>query len=291
MATTLPSPPSTPPADTSFDTESLVEKLDTLLEQYLSLLDTYTSLRTQLSTSFSSGFFSLAHANRNAAAVLGAGRRFGEEGYDGRMKAARGVRIEMGGSTKRSTTKQDLSSKGGKDHRGEEETVEAEERRLDTEEEKKEQQHPDEDTATSFTVITLDSTSKDPLKWFTAFPPPPLRQTQSHFTAAITSAIPELLSTISQMSTLEERIWGVRADLGIMDEYGHPTPATVKVGAEDEAASEAKSTGFSSKKEDAKAEASSKVSEPVSLPSPSKRRSFVSRSKAAEPRSRVLKLE
>jgi len=67
--------------------------LDTLLEQYLTLLDTYTSLREELSKQFSSGFFNLASAQRNASSTLGAGRRYGEEGYDGRMKALRRMQV------------------------------------------------------------------------------------------------------------------------------------------------------------------------------------------------------
>ncbi|KPI44087.1 uncharacterized protein AB675_6423 [Cyphellophora attinorum] len=75
------------------DAENLIDRLDDLLAQHLDLLDSYTTLRTQLSEQFSSGFFSLAAANRNAAASLGAGRRFGSDGFDGRTKAGRVVKI------------------------------------------------------------------------------------------------------------------------------------------------------------------------------------------------------
>src|SRR2546429_5856786 len=63
-----------------------LERLDSLLEAYLELLDEYTSLRTQLSKQFSEGFFALARANHTSN-NLGSGRRYGEEGYDERMKA------------------------------------------------------------------------------------------------------------------------------------------------------------------------------------------------------------
>lgn len=72
--------------------EELSDQLDTLLESYLGLLDTYTKLREQLSKDFASGFFALAQANRNS--TLGPGRRYGEEGYDKRMKALKRVQIE-----------------------------------------------------------------------------------------------------------------------------------------------------------------------------------------------------
>lgn len=105
MSTQLPSPPSsrpaTPPADHKPDQAvvqdksnsepSLSQRLDHLLESYLELLDTYTTLRDQVSKDLSAGFFSLASANRNS--TLGPGRRYGEEGYDQRMKASRTVQI------------------------------------------------------------------------------------------------------------------------------------------------------------------------------------------------------
>ena len=110
MATHFPSPPSSRspspysrsrPVSPSFQSKSqprdhddcnpLSERLDALLSSYLELLDTYTTLREQLSKEFSSGFLALAQANRNS--TLGPGRRYGEEGYDERMKALRVVRL------------------------------------------------------------------------------------------------------------------------------------------------------------------------------------------------------
>ncbi|RMZ91270.1 hypothetical protein DV736_g1500, partial [Chaetothyriales sp. CBS 134916] len=72
--------------ETAIATES---QLDALLTEYLHLLDRYTLLRAQLSTHLASGFLALAHANRSAAHTLGAGRRYGEDAYDGRMRATR----------------------------------------------------------------------------------------------------------------------------------------------------------------------------------------------------------
>jgi len=91
----IPTPPETPPSVTSPSGPKLVpevslERLDSLLETYLELLDEYTTLRTQLSKQFSDGFFSLARANHTSP-TLGSGRRYGEEGYDERMKAQRRI--------------------------------------------------------------------------------------------------------------------------------------------------------------------------------------------------------
>ncbi|KAL6251390.1 hypothetical protein RBB50_001599 [Rhinocladiella similis] len=112
MTTHLPSPPSSRPMspipvgkDPSITTReedgdgneerALSERLDDLLASYLTLLDTYTTLRAQLSEEFSSGFYALAQANRNS--TLGPGRRYGEEGYDERMKALKTVHIKQTG--------------------------------------------------------------------------------------------------------------------------------------------------------------------------------------------------
>lgn len=72
-------------------TSDQIARLDTLLEIYLERLDTYQQLRNELSKNFAAGFLSLAHANHTSS--LGSGRRYGEEGYDLRMKAGRRVRI------------------------------------------------------------------------------------------------------------------------------------------------------------------------------------------------------
>ena len=83
-------------ATATADTDALHARLDALLESYLSLLHTYTILRAKLSSDLSSGFFALAQANRHANSMLGPGRRYGEEGFDERMKALRTVRVGKG---------------------------------------------------------------------------------------------------------------------------------------------------------------------------------------------------
>ena len=107
-AASYPSPPASPSPATGIDAstehtpsisaegasennDTLSARLDALLESYLGLLDTYTTLRAQLSKAFSSGFLALAQANRTS--TLGPGRRYGEEGFDERMKAFKRVRI------------------------------------------------------------------------------------------------------------------------------------------------------------------------------------------------------
>ena len=79
--------------DNPNEDDTLSTRLDALLASYLELLDTYTTLRDRLSEDFSSGFFALARANRTS--TLGPSRRYGEEGFDERMKALRTVEITM----------------------------------------------------------------------------------------------------------------------------------------------------------------------------------------------------
>ena len=94
----LPSPPVSPSSGSSsprngLETPDQVARLDSLLEIYLNRLDTYQKLRDELSKNFAAGFLSLAHANRTSQ--MGSGRRYGEEGYDERMKTGRRVLIRM----------------------------------------------------------------------------------------------------------------------------------------------------------------------------------------------------
>lgn len=353
MATTLPSPPATPPPSTAREVSSssdLAEKLDGLLESYLSLLDTYTSLRTQLSKEFSSGFLSLAHANRNAAAVLGAGRRFGQEGYDERMKTIRGVSIERvdhgKGETGVKTTgaqrqkaerqrgemsrlgKSTSTSKDSLDHNGK---VDATESNSSPEHDDQPENHCSPEAATTEdsrisapgstqadASLSLDSEAEhlaisvdkiaysasnrepgDPLLWFTALPPQALRQTQSHFTSTITTTIPELLTTISKMEALEKRIWDVRGEIGIIEDY--ESVQTGRVNDSGEVSEEGRRSGRTKNEGEDGGSTNASAGKPTSEQdisqkdmthlNTSRKQSLVSRARPSEPRSRLLKLD
>ena len=360
MATTLPSPPATPPALPSTHSPSqqdLTDHLDALLESYLTLLDTYTTLRAQLSDGFASGFLSLAHANRNAASVLGAGRRFGQDGYDERMKAIRGVRIQRVTNDKTAKLEQTQREQRATEEKQTEKRPPLRElssnreqlglepqtniskenlqhaRRGDNQEgdpipqssrsnnsttttsDDEPQVHPAPAPAPADTTISPDYLSfniddipspstetkpRNPLLWFTALPPPALRQTQSHFTSTITSTIPQLLTTISKMEALEKRIWDVRLQMGILHEY--PTADAAGEATDSGATQEVlKSSTAEDSQEVHQSDAESSAGVAVakekgsnlvpSLPSPSKKPGLVSRARPSEPRSRVLKMD
>lgn len=90
-----PRPTSSAATDTS-KTSDPTARLDALLEIYLDHLDTYQKLREELSKNLSAGFLSLAQANRTSN-LGSSGRRYGEEGYDDRMKAGRIVKVHVHG--------------------------------------------------------------------------------------------------------------------------------------------------------------------------------------------------
>ncbi len=244
MTAQLLSPPSSRPTSPEpssklhTETAALSSRLDTRLIDYLSLLDHYTTLRAQLSKDFSSGFFALAQANRNANSTLGAGRRYGEEGYDERMKTRRTV------SRKRERRFRPSDSDQREDaetHEKNHEELEAKEepsqkQRLQKEEQSENEaegtasgvDQQDQDSAHTYSLLPSSTPAKDPLKWYGILNPPALRTCQKHFTSAISSTIPNLLTTTSAMRYLEEEIWALRRELDIIDEYDFKNEAALQ---------------------------------------------------------------
>ncbi len=133
---------------------------------------------------------------------------------------------------------------------------------------------------------TSGSQPRDPLLWFSALPPQPLRQTQFIFTSAITTTIPTLLTTVAAMSALETRIWDLRAEMGISADYEDVREEEVKnVGAELAEQKEGQPNQPAQRNDcvDVKTEAQSAATEhkrgeeSSSLPSPSRKQHLVSR--------------
>lgn len=236
MAETVVSHPpsrSTPAEKQDRKSDALAAQLDGLLEQYLELLDQYTRLRDDLAKTFSSGFFSLAQAQR--ATTLGAGRRYGQDCYDQRMKAQRRVvlhrhedspdfvchiekRLEPG-------VRQSSTEDGEAPHETQAETGQIDQETGNKPE--KETSKVDEflaknepgDTEKPPTTPRPDPAARDPITWFGLLTPPALRQTRGHFVKAVEHQIPDLLNVGSEMKRLEGEIWSVRDELGISCEY------------------------------------------------------------------------
>jgi hypothetical protein len=329
MASSLPSPPSSPSASAAVmsrsvsepveeeaqeDETPLSQHLDALLASYLELLDTYAKLRAQLSGNLSAGFFSLAQANRNS--TLGPGRRYGEEGYDERMKALRTVRIDLDKSSAHSSATLEARDNGGehiskaggglsKDGQSQD-TLENEPGRTKQEGTKNDYPLPNSSNpmhsvyqlSPCYTYCTTISTTppKEPLKWYGILVPPSLRQCQTNFQTAVSSTIPDILSTTSAMQNLEAQIWLVRRELGILDSYKRapeaPT-ATESSGNETRPASTDGETSLSSLSLGKNQTKSPR--QPSGLkPSPTRKASLLPptpSTRTSEPRSRVLKLD
>lgn len=346
MASHLPSPPSSPSpipesiAKPAFEPPSqdpndvqdpLSQHLDALLASYLELLDTYTQLRAQLSQGFSSGFLSLAQANRNS--TLGPGRRYGEEGYDERMKALRTVSIEQRGSTSTSSrgTLEGTDQSGGDEDTFQGSSAEGEgpkrqsqnqlptkstlsEPRAAITKQKQDDQGTQNDPLLpqdpsnpnplhgvsqpshcyTYGTTTSPTPSKDPLKWYGILVPPSLRQCQTNFHNAVTSTIPDILTTGSAMQSLEAQIWHVRREMGILDSYEDATG----VGGDEKAPKleQEEHLSLSSLSLGDGDETALRRPSSISKPSPTKKSSLLApsaspSSKTSELRSRVLKLD
>lgn len=232
MADTLPSPPksrSSTPEEPS-NTDALTARLDGLLEQYLELLDQYTTLREELSKTFSSGFFSLAQAQR--ASTLGAGRRYGEECYDERMKAQRKVSWSPGstGDYLKCTVTKDkevTTSKNAEEHAKQKSVNSAVENKQLHKDESTEQQDKvtkggsdSQNTSPRAARPKQDPAKRDPLTWFGVLVPPALRQTQAQFVKATEGQIPDLIAIDLRLKSVEREVWKLRDQLGISTDYG-----------------------------------------------------------------------
>ncbi|KIW67214.1 hypothetical protein PV04_06481 [Phialophora macrospora] len=219
--------------------EALSSRLDALLIEYLSLLDAYITLRARLGKDFSSGFFALAQANRHANSTLGAGRRYGEEGYDDRMKARRVVGFKRRDRIDRDRSGQEIESKAATQRiqlSDKEDQSEVNQKQqapvspIDCPEQDSGNPGPQQQVAEDgisvgmslyahhLSIEALLPPPKDPIRWYGILIPPALRTCQNHFTSAVSSVIPELLNTILSLRHVEEEIWIIRRDLDIIDE-------------------------------------------------------------------------
>jgi hypothetical protein len=191
-----------------------------------------------------------------ASSTLGAGRRYGEERYDERMKAQWVVKIKKSALKETSEAVDALVNASAPSNR-EEEEEEGDKKRPERDKQPRSQtiskstipkKHipPTEDqtegqkdklplqknpnidpspqpssasTALTYTTVKSKTQQKDPLQWYGILNPPPLRQAQTHFLCSINTTIPDLLSTISAMQAIEADIWNCRSTLGLSDQY------------------------------------------------------------------------
>ncbi|KAK4169321.1 hypothetical protein QBC43DRAFT_295892 [Cladorrhinum sp. PSN259] len=184
------------------------ETIDALLERYLTLLDSYTQLRTSLNALQAGMYQHLARANFSADRGI---RYYGQDYYDERMQATR--RTCIGDSddnpsapvfTVKSVEPQKPYGETEKDELNTEETAEA---ISNNDEKPKEQSEVEEDSTTATTKPVNEKKkhpkSTDPLRWFGILTPLPLRQAQSNAIKAVEDIIPQLASVSAEMASVE----------------------------------------------------------------------------------------
>ena len=153
-------------------------------------------------------------------------------------------------------------------------------------------------TSYDATTISHKPQPTHPINWFGLFPPSALRQTQNAFTTSVTSTIPELLTTTSQLRNLEKEIWTVRQAMGL---EGYDVPEEYRSGIENDAKQKetdiqkaevvkgnSKEGRYVEKHESEEEAITPRRKTPMS---PSKTQKLVSRSGIPEPRSKVLRLD
>ncbi|KAA8645671.1 uncharacterized protein ATNIH1004_007090 [Aspergillus tanneri] len=230
-------------ADSSSD---LLQSLDTLLEKYLFLLDQHQKFQTELASRLSSAlgfFFSCA-----SQLYLSAGRHYGADYYDERMKATRKVvlqplpdlnednhAIELSDPNQKSDSDALFTIKSGiNDHvEPSEADEENEASQANNGPREPHSQQEDKDSVDQVTVSfdsleTSDTEPKaasesnsskkprssDPIRWYGILVPPFLRSAQKSFTEAVDEALPQLASIIFKMRVIESEIGRLRSELG-----------------------------------------------------------------------------
>lgn len=255
MVDSLPSPLESSRGTPEPTKDDLATRLDGLLEQYLDLLDQYTKLREDLSKTFSSGFFSLAQAQRTS--TLGAARRYGEEYYDERMKAQRTISWQVDADSEEldcrvgripkkddSKDKEEVSEQTTTEHLNN--GNHADERKEQPDRENENDSKASEKPAKAARP-KQDPATRDPLTWFGILVPPALRQTQTQFVKATEDYIPSLVAVASRLQVKERQIWAVRDELGVLSEYDRE-----QIESENEPAFEAEQVKEQAKVESAK---------------------------------------
>ncbi|EEH03551.1 conserved hypothetical protein [Histoplasma capsulatum G186AR] len=204
----LPTPPATPAdgaasSELSSPTEkSLVElsqELDSVLERYLHLLDQQQRLQQEIGREFSSGFLSLACANKSCPP----GRRYGEDYYDERMKAIRKLPSFTVESVSLSPPNA-IEPKDVTENGNEETNSKASSRSSD----------PDElNISTESEKSRANGKRSNPINWFGILVPPALRSAQQSFCTAVDGPIPLLATVITEMRGVERDIEVLRGML------------------------------------------------------------------------------
>ncbi|KAK6502343.1 hypothetical protein TWF506_002924 [Arthrobotrys conoides] len=200
---------------TQHELDELQDELNLLIISYLDLFDEYQASRAELSRALSDGFFNLAQANFNAPNRV----RYGEDMYDNRMKALRGVGIVVDENDVTAYTLKDLTSPpevGTPEKADPEATSNLDGSDLGSDKEKisKSADQGDSDTPNtkpegSEAALTLVNPKADPLRWFGILRPMALGTAQTNFVHSL-PPIMKLVSTLSDIEYHEKSIRSLR---------------------------------------------------------------------------------
>ncbi|KAF3083872.1 hypothetical protein TWF569_010128 [Orbilia oligospora] len=212
---------------TQHELDELQDKLNNLIINYLDLFDKYQASRAEISRALSDGFLNLAQANFNAPNRV----RYGQDMYDNRMQALRGVSIAVNETNVTAYILKDLTSPPevvdseqadpeapskleGPDIGPEKEEVSEIVGKGDHDTPK---ERPDDSDA----ALTLANPKADPLRWFGILRPMALGTAQKNFLHGL-PPIMELVSTLSEIEyhekdirSLRQKVRKMREELGI----------------------------------------------------------------------------
>ncbi|KAI5801511.1 hypothetical protein DFH27DRAFT_525152 [Peziza echinospora] len=212
--------------------EALQDELDSVLISYLEQVDGYTTLRKQITGSISSGYLNLAHANFNVS-----GRRFGQDFYDERAKAMKGVQIEFDETSEfpkfqlrqlplqgdesvdqgPSKPKVDIKSELRR-RKPNTDGIDVSDAPLPKESDTKDGNSKDNGEESESKIVKRDP--REPLIWFGILVPQSLREAQANFSRVV-DMLPELATTLHRMNYYEGEIRRLRTE--IEGEKGHNT--------------------------------------------------------------------
>lgn len=194
-------------------------QIDTLLERYLDLLDEYTTLRARLATLQSGVHQGIARANFSAER----GMRYGQDHYDGRMKASRVLQISWEGDdgvtpcfavVSTEEDKQPTDASGSKEeHAGQPEEKQQASGKTEKEEEEEKEEGEEAETEEEKArkkEQTRRQIARNPLRWFGVLTPMPLRDAQALSVETVERVIPRLASLSGEMLQLEIEVGRAR---------------------------------------------------------------------------------
>ncbi|KAI6815291.1 hypothetical protein KC332_g10930 [Hortaea werneckii] len=194
----------------------LNDRLDDLWIKYLDCLDRYQRAQESVQKAFSSGFFSLAQANFKSSA----GRRYGQDFYDERMKASKRVQILENDDDRVLTISTNPAvAPGDSSEVSQHETEASQQPSPPSTPAPEDEDVKAADNSERSTIlddrqdqdsekpgVTRQSAPRSPLTWFGILTPRELRSAQQSFSSAISIPTESAVNAAREMRQLEAEI-------------------------------------------------------------------------------------